>query len=177
MHANVTFHPSVTAWFENHFAQPTQVQAESWPVIASGAHALITAPTGSGKTLTAFMWSLSLFAQTEHEPGRTKVLYISPLKALNNDIQRNLFDPLKALERENDFPHLTVATRSGDTDQSERQRLLRNPPDILITTPESLSLLLTTSKGRMALAIRFQTRASSRGAAYPSSGLTEPLTR
>lgn len=146
------FHPSISAWFASRYGQPTQVQAASWPVISSGAHALITAPTGSGKTLTAFMWSLSQFAHAEREIGRTKVLYISPLKALNNDIQRNLLEPLKTLETDYDFPHLHIATRSGDTDQSQRQRLLRNPPDILITTPESLSLLLTTTKGRLALA-------------------------
>jgi ATP-dependent Lhr-like helicase len=152
MQGGVEFHPSVAAWFRDCFPRPTEVQAASWPVIASGAHALITAPTGSGKTLTAFMWSLSQFAAGDHEPGRTRVLYVSPLKALNNDIQRNLLEPLTKLEREYQFPQVRVATRSGDTSQSERQRLLRRPPDILITTPESLSLLLTTSKGRIALA-------------------------
>jgi len=118
---------------------------------------LITAPTGSGKTLTAFLWSLSQHATAVADKDAppspsTRVLYISPLKALNNDIQRNLNAPLAALEADYGYPKMRVATRSGDTSQSERQRMLRHPPDILITTPESLGLLLTTLKGRTALA-------------------------
>lgn len=148
--APVQFHPSIQRWFDATFASATRVQAESWPYIARGEHALITAPTGSGKTLTAFLWALSQFAERPAS-GRTRVLYISPLKALNNDIQRNLLDPIEALSKRYDYPKVRVATRSGDTSQSERQKLLRNPPDILITTPESLGLMLTTSKGRMAL--------------------------
>ncbi len=91
------FHPHTRAWFESAFAEPTDVQTRSWPVIAAGRHALITAPTGSGKTLTAFLWALDAFASGRYEPGATRVLYISPLKALNNDIQRNLLEPLGAL--------------------------------------------------------------------------------
>ena len=145
------FHPTVTRWFDDHFPGPTDVQLQSWPRIASGAHVLITAPTGSGKTLTAFLWSLSQFAEQNAPRGRTRVLYISPLKALNNDIKRNLEEPLADLQARYGYPHVTALTRSGDTSQSDRQRMLRQPPDILITTPESLGLLLTTAKGRAAL--------------------------
>ncbi|MEC7957759.1 MAG: DEAD/DEAH box helicase, partial [Pseudomonadota bacterium] len=145
------FHPTVRRWFEHNFDAPTPVQQASWPVIAGGEHALITAPTGSGKTLTAFLWSLSQFAAGGLETGSTKVLYVSPLKALNNDIQQNLLTPLTELVADYNMPPLQVRVRSGDTDQSERQRMLRKPPDILITTPESLSLMLTTEKGQSAL--------------------------
>ncbi|MFP6837846.1 MAG: DEAD/DEAH box helicase, partial [Pseudomonadales bacterium] len=147
MTALADFHPGIRAWFESSFAEPTAVQTESWPLIASGKHLLITAPTGSGKTLTAFLWALNQFATSAWEPGKTRVIYISPLKALNNDIQRNLFEPLTALHEDHDFPSISVQTRSGDTSSSARQRMLRRPPDILITTPESLSLLLTTTRG------------------------------
>ncbi|MEM7099890.1 MAG: DEAD/DEAH box helicase [Pseudomonadota bacterium] len=150
------FHPTISQWFADTYAQPTEVQLASWPVIADKCNALITAPTGSGKTLTAFLWALSEFAQRFEHDGNspantTRVLYISPLKALNNDIRRNLFDPLQVLQERYNFPNLKVETRSGDTPQNERQKLLRSPPDILITTPESLGLMLTTVKGRMAL--------------------------
>ena len=127
------------------------MQARTWPRIASGAHVLATAPTGSGKTLTAFLWSLDQFATGAYRPGRTRVLYVSPLKALNNDIQRNLLGPLGELRERHGFPEIGVRTRSGDTPQGDRQRMLRNPPEILITTPESLTLLLTNPRGRQAL--------------------------
>ncbi len=146
------FHPSIKTWFKRCFASPTPVQAAAWPRIAAGAHVLATAPTGSGKTLTAFLWSLNQFAAGVWRPGATRVLYVSPLKALNNDIQRNLLVPLEALQESAGFPHISVRTRSGDTPAGERARMLRHPPDILITTPESLMLLLTTAKGRQALA-------------------------
>ncbi len=145
------FHPTVRRWFGEKFPEPTLVQRAAWPVIADGGHTLITAPTGSGKTLTAFLWSLNRFARGDWAPGQTRVLYISPLKALNNDIQRNLLGPLAELQQSDDFPRLQVRTRSGDTLQSDRQRMLRKPPDILITTPESLTNLLTTVRGRTAL--------------------------
>ncbi len=150
------FHPGVRTWFETAFGAPTDVQRRSWPVIMAGENALITAPTGSGKTLTAFMTALNAFATGELETGATRVLYISPLKALNNDIRRNLIDPLAALrstfeDRGEHYPLVRVATRSGDTPADERSRLLRKPPEILVTTPESLQLMLTTPRGRQAL--------------------------
>ena len=151
------FHPHTRAWFAANFPAPTDVQRRSWPVISAGGHALITAPTGSGKTLTAFLWALDAFAALRYASGATRVLYISPLKALNNDIQRNLLEPLGGLRArfeaaDETFPEIRVQVRSGDTDPSERQRMLRRPPEILITTPESLALLLTTPRGRHALA-------------------------
>ena len=152
MSALELFHPSVAAWFRSRFPAPTDVQAGAWPRIAGGAHVLATAPTGSGKTLTAFLWSLDRFATGAHRPGRTRVLYVSPLKALNNDIHRNLLGPLGELRERHGFPGISVRTRSGDTTQGDRQRMLRSPPDILITTPESLALLLTTTRGRQSLA-------------------------
>ncbi len=151
MLADLAFHPSIGQWFRDCVGTPTEVQAASWPIIADGGHALVTAPTGSGKTLTAFLWSLSQFAEGALVTGRTQVLYISPLKALNNDIQRNLLSPLATLRHAYGMPEVRVETRSGDTSASDRQRLLRRPPDILITTPESLALMLTTQKGRQAL--------------------------
>jgi len=145
------FDSAINQWFQNRFNNPTTVQQQAWPVIATGEHALITAPTGSGKTLTAFLWSLDRFASGYWQPGATRVLYVSPLKALNNDIQRNLLSPLSELREQGPFPQIKVQTRSGDTSQNDRQRMLRKPPDILITTPESLSLMLTTTRGRVAL--------------------------
>ena len=152
----MAFHPGVAAWFASAFKAPTDVQTRSWPRIATGEHLVITAPTGSGKTLTAFLWALNAFATGASLPGATRVLYVSPLKALNNDIRRNLTEPLRQLrdvfdDRGETFPNVRAATRSGDTPQGERQRLLRRPPEILITTPESLLLLLTTTRGRQAL--------------------------
>lgn len=149
--ALASFHPEIRSWFSGRFSQPTAVQNAAWPVIASGAHSLITAPTGSGKTLTAFLWSLNRFATGDWQPGATRLLYVSPLKALNNDIQRNLLQPLNELGKQGVMPGIKVRTRSGDTSQNDRQRMLRKPPDILITTPESLTLLLTTTRGRLAL--------------------------
>ncbi len=146
------FEPAVRDWFADRFGAPTDVQALAWPAIAAGEHVLVTAPTGSGKTLTAFLWALNQFAAGRWAPGGTRVLYVSPLKALNNDIRRNLLGPLAELEARTAVPSIRVQTRSGDTAQSERQRMLRRPPEILVTTPESLGLLLTTSRGRHALA-------------------------
>jgi ATP-dependent Lhr-like helicase len=145
------FHPSIRRWFDENFAAPTPVQAQSWPLIAAGEHVLATAPTGSGKTLTAFLWALNQFAAGEWAPGQTRVLYVSPLKALNTDIRDNLLVPLQTLQSDGGFPEVRVQTRSGDTAQGERQRMLRRPPEILITTPESLALLLTTRNGQSAL--------------------------
>ncbi|MCZ6890232.1 MAG: DEAD/DEAH box helicase [Gammaproteobacteria bacterium] len=156
LNALADFDPGVRAWFEDSFSDATDVQKLSWPRIAAGEHLLITAPTGSGKTLTAFLWAINCFATGAYGVGATRVLYISPLKALNNDIRRNLTDPLTALRERfhtsnQVFENLRVQIRSGDTTQSERQRMLRRPPELLITTPESLMLLLTTVRGRQAL--------------------------
>lgn len=150
------FHPLISRWFSEQVGQPTDVQAEAWPIIARGEHVLISAPTGSGKTLTAFLWALDQLVTESWPLERTKVLYVSPLKALNNDIQRNLLSPLKALnelfqENNESFPSIHVLTRSGDTPQSERRRMVRHPPEILITTPESLNLMLSSMSGKSIL--------------------------
>src|SRR5437588_3543358 len=129
--------PDPRAWFERTFSEPTPAQTLGWPAIATGKHTLIQAPTGSGKTLAAFLYGIDKLTP---EPGQgLRLLYVSPLKALNYDIERNLRGPLAGLRSE-----LTDAVRTGDTPQKERQRMLRHPPDILITTPESLYLLLTS---------------------------------
>ncbi|MEM7219035.1 MAG: DEAD/DEAH box helicase [Pseudomonadota bacterium] len=145
------FHPELARYFRTEIGTPTDVQRAAWPIIAARKNALITAPTGSGKTLTAFLWALNRFATGEAETGHTSVLYISPLKALNNDIRVNLLTPLERLTELGVLPQVRVETRSGDTSQSDRQRMLRRPPEILITTPESLMLLLSTPRGRVAL--------------------------
>jgi len=146
------FHPRVAAWFRASVGEPTPVQAAAWPRIAVGEHVLVTAPTGSGKTLTAFLWALDRLITGAYPRGRCDVLYVSPLKALNNDIQRNLLAPLEGLrakfeEEGEEFPQIRVMTRSGDTPPRERQSMQRKPPEILITTPESLNLLLTSRGG------------------------------
>jgi ATP-dependent helicase Lhr and Lhr-like helicase len=131
------FSPKTRRWFEQAFAAPTPAQTLGWPAIARGGHTLIQAPTGSGKTLAAFLYGID---RLDPEPGRgLRLLYVSPLKALNYDIERNLRGPLAGLDSE-----LRVAVRTGDTPQKERAAMLREPPDILITTPESLFLLLTS---------------------------------
>ena len=150
------FHPLVARWFRERVGIPTGAQEKAWPAIASGEHVLVTAPTGSGKTLAAFLWALDSLITGRCEGGRTRVLYVSPLKALNNDIQRNLLGPLAGLEEAfrsagQPFPEIRVETRSGDTPPSARQRMLRRPPEILITTPESLNLMLSSKSGRSVL--------------------------
>ena len=132
-----SFSPATRAWFERAFADPTPAQELGWPAIARGGHVLIQAPTGSGKTLAAFLIGID---RLNDAPGEgLRLLYVSPLKALNYDIERNLRGPLAGLRSE-----LSVAVRTGDTPQEERRRMLKTPPDILITTPESLFLLLTS---------------------------------
>ncbi len=131
------FRPETRAWFERNFAAPTPAQTLGWPAIAGGGHVLIQAPTGSGKTLAAFLSAIDRLTAARGEGLR--VLYVSPLKALNYDVERNLRGPLAGLRSE-----LRVAVRTGDTPQKERAAMLRRPPDILITTPESLFLLLTS---------------------------------
>ena len=147
------FHPQVWRWFLDKFQSPTDIQQKAWPDIASGRNVLLSAPTGTGKTLTVFLWALDRLIQGVWERGCISVLYVSPLKALNNDIRENLRQPLEELrtrfeQQGVDFPQIKVLTRSGDTPQSERQRMLRKPPEILITTPESLNLLLSSPRAR-----------------------------
>src|ERR1700753_1582423 len=132
------FSPATRDWFSRAFDAPTAAQAQAWPAIASGEHVLISAPTGSGKTLAAFLWAIDTLASEPQRPPGISLVYVSPLKALSYDIDRNLRVPLRGVGAD-----LTVAVRSGDTPQRERQQMLRNPPDILITTPESLYLMLT----------------------------------
>src|SRR2546429_5353504 len=145
-------------WSTGAFSAPTEAQAQAWAAIASGDNTLVVAPTGSGKTLAAFLWALDRLAADPVPPDpklRCRVLYISPLKALAVDIERNLRAPLTGIRqvaqrRGLPEPDIAVAVRTGDTAADERRRLASKPPDILITTPESLFLILT-SKARDAL--------------------------
>ncbi|MDH3518703.1 MAG: DEAD/DEAH box helicase, partial [Acidimicrobiia bacterium] len=143
------FSAASRAWFEASFAGPTRAQELGWPVIAQGRHTLIHAPTGSGKTLAAFFWAIDTLLG-EPEPvrqERCRILYISPLKALAYDIDRNLRAPLLGVRHaaarleQPEPPRLDVFLRTGDTPPDERRRMQRRPPDILITTPESLYLM------------------------------------
>src|SRR5215471_12223122 len=153
------FHPAVAQWFEQTFGSPTEPQIRGWPAIQSGRHVLISAPTGSGKTLAAFLASLdALFREgAEHDlPDETRVVYVSPLKALSNDIRKNLQEPLagiRALLHETNGREIDVRAevRTGDTTAAQRQALIKKPPHILVTTPESLYLLLTSESGRRML--------------------------
>ena len=155
-----TFHPIIRTWFARRFGAPTDAQAQGWPAVASGRHTLIAAPTGSGKTLAAFLAGLDmLVAQAMSDgalPDATQIVYVSPLKALANDIQRNLIAPLDEIraaaeEAGTPLPEIRVAVRTGDTPQKERALHARKPPHVLITTPESLFILLTSERGRNAL--------------------------
>ncbi len=134
------FNAATRDWFNGAFAEPTPAQAQAWPAIASGEHVLISAPTGSGKTLASFLYAIDRLANDERADAdrRIGLVYVSPLKALSYDIDRNLRTPLRGIGAD-----LKVAVRTGDTPQRERQAMLREPPDILITTPESLYLMLT----------------------------------
>ncbi|KQV07119.1 ATP-dependent helicase [Leifsonia sp. Root112D2] len=154
------FSAATRTWFDGAFAAPTDAQLGAWQAIARGSHALVVAPTGSGKTLAAFLWAIDKLAtvpaasgpsvaELAEEPG-TRVLYISPLKALGVDVQRNLRAPLVGITQTakrlgGEPPHVSVGVRSGDTPASERRSMLKAPPDILITTPESLFLMLTSA--------------------------------
>ena len=150
------FHPAVARWFEQTFGSPTEPQVRGWPAIQSGRHVLISAPTGSGKTLAAFLASLdALFREGARTDllDKTQVVYVSPLKALSNDIRKNLQEPLagiRALLRETEGHDIDVRAevRTGDTTAAQRQALIKKPPHILVTTPESLYLLLTSESGR-----------------------------
>jgi len=153
------FHPAVTAWFKSHFGAPSAVQVQAWPAIQAGQNTLISAPTGSGKTLAAFLAAIDqLVCEGLQFPlaDETHVLYVSPLKALSTDIHKNLKLPLNGIRDallENGFPDVAIRAmvRSGDTTQSERARMKRSPPHILVTTPESLYILLTSDSGRAML--------------------------
>ncbi len=139
------FTPQVREWFTRAFAEPTAAQAQAWPAIATGDHALISAPTGSGKTLAAFLWALDrLVAEPTGEDKRTRLVYVSPLKALSYDVEKNLRAPLRGIGGD-----ITVGIRTGDTPQKERRDMVRHPPDILITTPESLYLMLTSQAAKI----------------------------
>ncbi len=136
------FSPAVREWFTRAFGDPTPPQEAGWPAISRGENTLVSASTGSGKTLAAFLWAIDkLLREPSGEERRTRVLYISPLKALGYDIERNLRVPLASIDGASE---IQVGIRTGDTPQKERQAMLRKPPDILITTPESLYLMLTS---------------------------------
>ncbi|MFN2387888.1 MAG: DEAD/DEAH box helicase, partial [Thermoanaerobaculia bacterium] len=144
------FHPAVARWFAALFGEPTPPQREGWPPIREGRHTLIAAPTGSGKTLAAFLSAIdSLIRQGGDLPDATQVLYVSPLRALSNDVQKNLQGPLAEIRAgDASAPDVRVLVRTGDTPAAERAAMVRRPPHILVTTPESLYLLLTSDGGR-----------------------------
>jgi ATP-dependent Lhr-like helicase len=150
------FHPLVRQWFEETLGAPSAPQRDGWPAIAAGDHTLLLAPTGSGKTLAAFLWEVNQLIEAGRDaplPNSVQILYVSPLKALNNDVQRNLEAPLAELSARftaagEPFPDIRVAVRTGDTPSSARARMLRRSPHILITTPESLHIMLTSVRGR-----------------------------
>ncbi len=154
------FHPAVEAWFRHDLGAPTEVQARAWPAIAAGGHVLIAAPTGSGKTLAAFLAAIDALVHRGLEgalPDAATVLYVSPLRALSHDIQRNLQAPLTGIAealaaRDLPTPEIRAWVRTGDTPAAERERMRKRPPHIVVTTPESLYLLLTSASGRQMLA-------------------------
>src|ERR1700751_3831661 len=160
MNPSELFHPAVAKWFAGHFPGPTPAQAQAWPAIKSGRHALIAAPTGSGKTLATFLAAIDDFVRQGISgllTDSTQVVYVSPLKALSNDIHRNLEAPLAGIRgelRRTGLPDVEVRTwvRTGDTSSAERERMRRRPPHILVTTPESLYVLLGSESGRKMLA-------------------------
>ncbi|MCW2950037.1 MAG: box helicase, partial [Thermoleophilia bacterium] len=145
------FHPAVAAWVREQFDSPTDVQLRGWEAISGGGHVLLGAPTGSGKTLAAFLWGIDQLFRAPLPPKseRLRLVYLSPLRALNYDIERNLRAPLQGIRRHAELmgielPDVTVGVRTGDTSQSERGKQRRTPPDILITTPESMYVMLTS---------------------------------
>src|SRR5471030_3147090 len=164
------FHPVLRSWWESRFTEsagdgprvlpPTAAQTEGWRAIRSGSHTLIAAPTGSGKTLAAFLTAIDQLLREGLErgglPDEVRVIYVSPLKALSADIHKNLAEPRREIHRMAtelglDAPRITAAVRTGDTTQSERAAMLKKPPHILVTTPESLYLLLTAERSRETL--------------------------
>jgi ATP-dependent helicase Lhr and Lhr-like helicase len=146
-----SFHPAVAAWFTRTFDAPTPAQSQAWPAIQSGRHVLVAAPTGSGKTFAAFLAAIDELVKegaTGDLPDETRVVYVSPLKALSNDIHRNLEAPIEGIREELaalNLPDVDIRTvvRTGDTPQTERARMRRTAPHIVVTTPESLYILLT----------------------------------
>ena len=153
------FHPVVRQWFTTEVGEPTSAQLRGWDSIAAGRHTLIAAPTGSGKTLAAFLTAINALLEESHAaplPDEVRILYVSPLKALSADIHKNLAEPRAgihrlAVEAGLQAPRITAAVRTGDTTQGERAAMLRTPPHILVTTPESLYLLLTADRSRQML--------------------------
>src|SRR5690349_8085470 len=154
------FHPAVAAWFRRTFAAPTAAQSAAWPAIRAGRHTLVAAPTGSGKTLTAFLAAIDALVRRGVEdgglPDETAVVYVSPLKALSNDIRVNLEAPLAGIRAELaalGLPDVAIRTavRTGDTSARERQQVVKQPPHIFVTTPESLYVLLGSVSGRAML--------------------------
>src|ERR1041385_1201469 len=154
------FHPAVARWFARRFPAPTEAQVAAWPSIRAGRDTLVAAPTGSGKTLTAFLAALDDLVRrgvAGELPDETAVVYVSPLKALSNDIRANLEEPLAGIRAElvaQGLPDVEIRTavRTGDTPPRERQQAMRRPPHILVTTPESLYVLLGSLAGRRMLA-------------------------
>ncbi len=144
-----SFSPAARSWFEQAFAAPTAAQRRAWPAIAAGENVLLSAPTGSGKTLAAFLWAIDrLTSEPRSAQAGVRVLYVSPLKALAYDIERNLRAPLAGVAGPG-AEEVRVAIRTGDTPQRERAAMARKPPDILVTTPESLYLILTSAAREM----------------------------
>ena len=154
------FHPAVASWFEKRFGVATEPQARAWPEIRAGRHTLIAAPTGSGKTLAAFLSAIDDLVRQAllggGLPDETEVVYVSPLKALSNDVEKNLEEPLAGIRAElaaMGLPDAEIRTqvRTGDTPASVRTAMVKRPPHILVTTPESLFILLTSRSGRSML--------------------------
>ncbi|HEX6000884.1 MAG TPA: DEAD/DEAH box helicase, partial [Hyphomicrobiaceae bacterium] len=153
------FHPAVARWLARAFAAPTPAQAQAWPAIQAGENVLIAAPTGSGKTLAAFLAAIDALVRQGLDGGlrnETQVVYVSPLKALSNDIERNLAVPLAGIAEElrrAGLPEVEIRTwvRTGDTPAAERNQMARRPPHIVVTTPESFYLLLGSDSGRAML--------------------------
>ncbi|MGH8125995.1 MAG: DEAD/DEAH box helicase, partial [Rhodanobacteraceae bacterium] len=154
-----TFHPAVSAWFEHTFAQPTEAQREAWPAIRAGQNVLIAAPTGSGKTLAAFLAAIDELVRQGVAgtlADETAVVYVSPLKALSNDVRINLELPIEGIRARlecDGLPDVAIRTavRTGDTPQAERNAMRKRPPHIVVTTPESLYILLGSESGRRML--------------------------
>jgi ATP-dependent helicase Lhr and Lhr-like helicase len=150
--ALASFHPTVRAWFASTLGEPSAPQMEGWPHIRGGRHTLIAAPTGSGKTLAAFLSAIDSLLTAPALPDETRVLYVSPLKALASDIQKNLEKPLAEMRAlDSSLPEIRAVVRTGDTAQKVRAQMLKKPPHIVVTTPESLYILLTSEGGRRIL--------------------------